>query len=115
MECPNCKENFRPPIFLCNNGHPVCLACHSGENAPCLCCGATISDNRSKELEKLYLTLKMKIACINFGCTFKAEEGQMFRHLNKCMYQIVKCLDPLCQWEGPYSQFELHLEENHNM
>ena len=96
LECPVCLEPIKdPPVYLCEEGHALCLTCREplkAQDKPCPVCRRKLVDTRSLALENLLNQLP-KIKCKNKGCTFERADSQLVkRHEDEeCRERQGKC------------------------
>jgi len=96
LECPVCLEAIKdPPVFLCSNGHELCLKCRKplkAQGKPCPVCKGELLDVRNRFAEKMLDKLP-KTVCKHEGCTFARSDTQIVKsHEEKeCRMKPVKC------------------------
>ena len=67
IECPVCYEVFKPPIFLCENGHSVCHRCQDRLDR-CPVCRGKWTFIRNLQLEQVVALLSTKCKFNIYGC-----------------------------------------------
>ncbi|CAH0549747.1 unnamed protein product [Brassicogethes aeneus] len=60
LECPVCMDVMRPPIYLCNRGHGICIVCR-GEVSECPTCKDKWTNVRNFFME--HFTTNVKYPC----------------------------------------------------
>ena len=117
LECPVCLEAIKdPPVFLCSNGHELCLKCRKplkAQGKPCPVCKGELLDVRSRAVEKMLEKLP-RTACKYDRCTFARSDTQVVKsHEEKeCRMKPVKCED--CLQPIALSQIYDHMVTNHD-
>ena len=95
LECPICYERFRPPIFLCKNGHSVCQPCKNQlDNCP-LCREALAI--RNLQLEDILESLPMPCKYKTNGCNQVLDQSLMAEHETECPERTVTCFSRKCE------------------
>ncbi|CAH0556727.1 unnamed protein product [Brassicogethes aeneus] len=111
LECPVCMNVFRPPIYLCNNGHSICILCHD-EVQQCPTCQSQWIKARNYLIEGL--TTKFRYPCRynKLGCKEYDIESEITKHEQLCSMQTYKC--PMeCPETGTYEFILKHLKKVH--
>ena len=118
LECPVCLCLMQAPIIMCSNGHSICETCKVKlENCPT--CRSGFVNIRNKLAEDLSSSIVHPCKYQEAGCTKRFVFGQDEEHEKECRYGPHKCpyyiVDRVrCKWEGPGTQLEQHIRNEHN-
>ncbi|CAH0555509.1 unnamed protein product [Brassicogethes aeneus] len=112
LKCPGCKKIMRPPIYLCANGHSICIVCHDKEQK-CLTCNAEWTKTRTSMVEDLTKNLKYPCRYKEFGCIEFGSEPELGEHEESCPLHIYKCPMEYCNESGNYKFLVEHLNGGH--
>ena len=117
LECPVCLCLMQAPIIMCSNGHSICETCKVKlENCPT--CRSGFVNIRNKLAEDLSSSIVHPCKYQEAGCTKRFVFGQDEEHEKECRYGPHKCPYYIvdrnkCQWEGPSTQLEQHIRNEH--
>jgi E3 ubiquitin-protein ligase SIAH1 len=115
LECSECLETMRPPIYQCSNGHSVCGDCKK-RNILCPTCKYSFLTNRNLIGEELADQVKYPCRNASRGCDQKLLLEVLEKHEHFCAYRMYNCLvakDIGCPWTGQRSDIVLHTVDNH--
>nr|XP_022913134.1 uncharacterized protein LOC111423976 [Onthophagus taurus] len=107
MRCESCSMIMIPPIFVCLNGHSVCITCK-----PLNCsCKSGVTDMRNIDLEEISRSLTHPCRFLEKGCTELYSCYEIRFHEIKCDYFLYKC--PMCEFTGKYMDVFRHVRLFH--
>jgi len=115
LECPVClKTIVDPPVYLCENTHPLCDICHDElkqRKEPCPVCRGKLTDKRSWSIEKILDKLQ-KAACKYEKCSYKkADKARVEGHEEDCEHRLLCCYH--CKEYIPLSNMSEHIVGRH--
>ncbi|KAF0298972.1 putative E3 ubiquitin-protein ligase sinah [Amphibalanus amphitrite] len=116
LECPVCYQELYPPIYQCNNGHPVCSSCRPRVRA-CPVCKAWMYHVRALALEKIIRELPRPCRYLPGGCTERVSAAARAQHERCCPHRPARCVEALvsCSWKGPLVEARAHLASKHEL
>ncbi|CAH2065693.1 unnamed protein product [Thlaspi arvense] len=114
LDCPNCFEPLRKPIFQCNNGHLACSACCTKLKKRCFFCALPTGDIRCRAMEKVIKTCVVSCPNAKHGCkqitTYGKEESS---HAKLCLFTPCSCPVLDCNYIGSYKDLNNHFRITH--
>lgn len=109
IRCQNCRIIMIPPIFMCSEGHSVCLTC---KTLSCGICGIEVTDIRNIDLEEISRSIVHPCRFAEKGCTELHSYFDIRCHEVYCDYFKYKC--PLgCIIIEKYYQIKAHIRLLH--
>lgn len=88
IRCQNCHIIMIPPIFMCSEGHSVCLTC---KTLNCGICGIEVTDIRNIDLEEISRSISHPCRFTERGCTDIHSCYEIRMHEVYCDYFKYKC------------------------
>jgi len=116
LECPVCLNNFiDPPIYVCENQHGLCMACHTklnDEKQACPVCKGKLTDKRNLLVERMLDRLP-KAECVFPECSFKRTDPQLVldHQEDDCCHRKAPC--GICGESVAMSSLNDHLTNMH--
>lgn len=109
IRCRNCHIIMTPPIFMCSEGHSVCLTCKS---LNCGICGIEITDITNTDLEDISRSIAHPCRFAELGCKEFYSCCNIRQHEIYCDHFKYKC--PICCLHtGKYCDIKSHLKLLH--
>lgn len=134
LECPVCFQSAYSVSCFCPNGHVVCNDClfrmqaqwimnggHSSDDSQqrCPLCRArmtTTADATITAVKVNEIINTLRVACTHrpLGCGALLVAHKAADHEAHCRYALrVRCLVPVCRWQGPFGRLFGHVERVH--
>ncbi|CAH0560240.1 unnamed protein product [Brassicogethes aeneus] len=111
LECPVCMNTMRTPIYLCSQGHSVCVLCHE-ELDECPTCKNKWSNGRNYLIEHHLTDIKYPCRYNKFGCKKIDVENRLNKHEESCVFTVYQC--PMgCSKSGNHAAILEHLNSEH--
>ncbi|CAO2160854.1 unnamed protein product [Urochloa humidicola] len=115
LHCPICKLPFKPPIFQCIAGHPVCGVCHDQlpDKEQCSVCGLAGAYGRSTLLEDMVQSTRIPCPYDAYGCRSYVIYHAAGEHQDACPWAPCRCSEPGCGFVGSPPMLRDHLRDAH--
>ncbi|GJQ74564.1 hypothetical protein Trydic_g21425 [Trypoxylus dichotomus] len=88
IRCQNCNIIMIPPIFMCSEGHSMCLTC---KTLNCGICGIEVTDIRNIDLEDISKTISHPCRFAGKGCGEVHSCYEIRKHEVYCDYFKYRC------------------------
>ncbi|CAO2198750.1 unnamed protein product [Urochloa humidicola] len=115
LHCPICKLPFKPPIFQCAVGHPVCGVCHDQlpNKDRCFVCSLAGVYVRSTVLEDMVQSTRIRCPYDAYGCRSYVIYHAAGEHQGACPWAPCRCSEPGCGFVGSPPMLRDHLRDEH--
>ncbi|TVU17723.1 hypothetical protein EJB05_33774, partial [Eragrostis curvula] len=116
FDCDVCCHPLKPPIFECDNGHPLCSSCRD-KLAPVgkchVCRISTRGYRRSRAMEHLVEALCVRCPNSANGCNAKPLYYDLAGHRQVCPHTPCHCPGETCSFAGTTKQLVEHITGSH--
>lgn len=116
LECPVCLELMSSCIYICENGHSICMACKE-KLKECPTCKGNLGCIKNIGLQAIYEATNVFCPNRSLGCVVVLNGDDMKRHFQNCRFKQWNCIfeQEKCCFIGTYPQLISHLTEHHNI
>ncbi|EOA35473.1 hypothetical protein CARUB_v10020683mg, partial [Capsella rubella] len=114
LDCPNCFNPLKKPIFQCNNGHLACFLCCIKLKKRCSFCELPIGDVRCRAMEKIIKAGLVSCSNAMHGCKQSTTYGnKLLLHEKVCVFSPCSCPIKDCNYIGSYKDLNNHFRGTH--
>ncbi|RHN56826.1 putative E3 ubiquitin-protein ligase SIN [Medicago truncatula] len=113
LECCNCYQPLKIPVFQCDNGHIVCSTCCPKLRNKCHKCSLSISSKRCEAIENLLRSIEVPCPNAKYGCRVTNRYIRQRDHENECIHKPCYCPFSGCDFVESSEVLSMHFCHKH--